>query len=129
MTDSNPFLPEGSEPEDTDFIFIVLPGAIEPDERESRFGAPLDADLRVAGIGFVSGGGSLFSAPDENDECQILFAGVDVNVLDIGIAREVLRDWLPDLGCPIGTRIQFGEFQDRFDGSHWRLDEPRDEEF
>ena len=126
MTD-NPFPEEVNEPENLGFIFIILPGPIHPEEREAKFGDPLDSDLRVAGLGFVSGGGSLLSAPDENGESSIIYAAVDVDTIDIETARGLLRDNLPDLGCPEGTRIQFGDLQDRFEDGEWSINETRNE--
>jgi len=122
---TNPFLIEGSEPDDTEFVFVILPGAIEPEDRDTRFGHPLDAELRLAGIGYVSGGGCLLDEPDEDDRSTIVYAGIDVDTIDIAAARAMLRDHLPELGCPVGTRIQYDDLQDEFDGANWHLERPR----
>ncbi len=125
MSGENPFLERGHEPPGLDLVFVILPGPIDPEAREQRFGAPLDAELRLAGLGLVSGGGTMVS---EDEEGTILFAGVDVDTSDVAGARQLLREHLPELGCPDGTRLEFGGLQDRFDGARWHLAEPRDEE-
>lgn len=121
------FLQPRQEPGETELVFVILPGAIEPDDRESRFSQPLDAELRLAGIGYVSGGGTLLGEPDEDDECEVLYAGVDVDATDVEAARILLRDHLPYLGCPPNTKVQYGGRQDRYDSECWFMDEPRDE--
>ena len=128
MNTINPFLDHGNEPDRTEFVYVMLPLQIEPDERQARFGDQLDAELRLAGIGYVSGGGQLLSAPDDAGEREVLFCGIDIDTIDIESTRELLRLHLPELGCPAGTCIQFGDWQDRFDGATWGLSEPRDRE-
>ena len=112
----NVFLSRGNEPDDLDFIYVLLAAAFEADVREVRFGDPLDAELRMAGIGFVSGGGELQSAPDDAGERSIIYCGVDIDTLDLDAARTLLRLNLPELGCPPETCVQFGDTQDRYDG-------------
>lgn len=128
MIEKNPFLKHGHEPSETELVFVVLPGSIEPEAREQRFGDPLDAELRLAGVGYVSGGGSLLSGPDKNDRREIIYAGVDVDTLDVDAARELLRAHLPELGCPDCTRVQYDDRQDRYDGARWHLEEPREQD-
>ena len=125
---TNPFLQEGNEPDGTIFVYVQLPGAIWPEDREALYGQPLDAELRLAGIGYISGGGTMQGAPDEAGNCPILFCGVDVDTIDVDAARGLLRDHLPELGCPPGTTIQWEDFQDRFDGEHWHIAEQRSAE-
>ena len=64
---------------DTHFIYIQLAELLEPDEREARYAEPLDAELQLAGCGYVSGGGALFEAPNENGERAMIYCGVDVD--------------------------------------------------
>ena len=47
---------------------------------------------------------------------------------DEPVLPTLLREHLPELGCPDGTRLRFGGLQDRFDGARWHLAEPQDEE-
>lgn len=128
MTMTNPFVEQGKKPSEAEFLFILVPGAIEPYERERRFGDPLDAELRIAGIGYVSGGGSLLSDLDDHGRRKIIYAGVDVETIDVEAARTLLRDHLPELQCPAGTRIQYADWQDYFDGADWQLEQPRHDE-
>lgn len=125
---ANPFLQHGNEPEETEFIYLLLPMQLEPDERQARFGDQLDAELRLAAVGYVSGGGQLLGAPDDEGEREVVYCGIDVDTVDVAAARALLWLHLPELGCPAGTCIQFGDQQDRFDGATWCLSEPRDRE-
>jgi len=114
---------------ETHFIFIYLPEALEPDVREERYGDPLNTQLEQAGLGFVSGGGSLLSAPDENGSRDIIHIGVDVDVYDLDAGRALLRRLLPELGCPAGTKLEFSDHEahwaDLFDSDLWHLRQPR----
>jgi hypothetical protein len=118
----------GEEPAETGFIYVMLPEGIGPEAREARYGDPIDAELRVARIGYVSGGGQLLSAPDENGERAIEYCGIDVDTTDVDAARELLQTHLPELGCPVGTAIEYerGEvhLRDEFDGEVWHLARP-----
>jgi hypothetical protein len=107
------------------FIYLYLPEQIEAGERHQRYEAPLDAELQLAKIGRVSGGGTMLNEEEADDSRDILWCGVDVDVVDVPAARTLLRDHLPSLGCKAGTRIEFGEagdaYCDTFDGTRWNL--------
>jgi len=109
----------------TSLIFIQIPEELDPEDRETRYGEPLDAALRVAAVGFVSGGGTLYDAPDEDGERDIIFSGVDADVYDIDTGRALLRTELIALDCPADTKLEFaradGHWHDVFDGTGWRL--------
>ena len=119
----------GEAGDETVLVFIHLPEPLEPEEREARYADPLDAKLRVANLGFVSGGGALQDAPDENGHRAILWGGVDADVYDLDAGRALLRDHLPELGCLAGTRLQFEDaaehWEDVFNGDEWTLYQPQ----
>ena len=112
-------------PDQGEFIYIYLPQDIEPDERYERYQEPLDAELRLHGAGWVSGGGSLLSEELEDGSRECVHVGVDVDAVDVERAREILRAQLPSLGAPPGTRVLYrdGEraLEDWFDGEAWTL--------
>ena len=112
-------------PGESEFIYVYLPQDIEPDERYARYQEPLDAELRLHGAGWVSGGGSLLSEALEDGSLECVHVGVDVDAVDVALAREILRTQLPGLGAPPGTRLLYrdGEtaLEDWFDGETWTL--------
>lgn len=116
-------------PQEGQLIYVYLPQALEPDERVVRYEAPLDAELRLSGLGWVSGGGTLQSAERADGSREILHVGVDVDALDVDYVRELLRSHLPELGCPPGTILQYEErgraLQDEYDGEAWALARPQ----
>ncbi|MFI4973467.1 MAG: hypothetical protein ACHP84_02885 [Caulobacterales bacterium] len=109
--------------EATELIYVKLPEPLEPFERGDRYGGPLDAELRLAGVGYVSGGGALLSAPNADGSRTIEYCGVDVDALDVPRALELLRRELPELGCLSGTELQYqlgaARLIDRFTGTGW----------
>ncbi len=114
----------------TSLIYILLPEPLQPLDRAARYEDPLEAELGLAGFGYVSGGGSLLSEEKPDGSRDIIFCGVDVDAYDVDAARELLRRHLPELGCPVGTQLQFGDetdepLQDEYDGVEWRLGQPR----
>jgi hypothetical protein len=117
--------PPATRPRETSLVYVYLPEAIEPDIRFSRYESPLEAELQLSGLGWVSGGGSLLSAELPDGSQEILHVGVDVDALDVSRVRELLRINLPELGCPAGTRLLYEEqgrdLQDEFDGRQWNL--------
>ena len=113
-------------PELGEFIYVYLPQDIEPDERYERYQEPLDAELRLHGAGWVSGGGSLMGDELEDGTQECLHVGVDVDAVDVTRAREILRTLLPSLGAPVGTRLLYHDdadrqLEDRYDEAGWAL--------
>ena len=114
------------DPDDVEYMMVVLPGDLDPFARHYRFSVHIDAELRLTGLGCSVGGGTLYSEEDEDGESEIMFCICDVDATDVDGARALLRWHLPELGCPEGTLIQSGEaLDDRFDGSDWALARPR----
>ena len=112
--------------EDLDFLFIHLPGRIEPMQRGEQFEDPLSERLSEARLGAISGGGSELRDEDEEGRRFVTAAGIDVDTTDGEAARALLREHLPKLGCPAGTEIQFEQprgvaLRDVFDGHEWSL--------
>jgi hypothetical protein len=122
------------DPDGTELLLVVIPDDLDPLDRHYRFGIHLDAELRLAGLGGSSGGGTLYRnvdvESDEEGEDEIVSTIVDIDTSDIDGARALIRLHLPELGAPAGTLIQYGDYEDRFDGERWHLGEPRSiEEF
>jgi len=117
--------PPPAMPDRGEFIYVYLPYDIEPDERYARYQEPLDAELRLHGAGWVSGGGSLMGDELEDGTQECLNVGVDVDAVDVSRAREILRTLLPSLGAPVGTRVLYHDddqaLEDRYDGAGWTL--------
>jgi len=116
----------------TELIYVWLPAAIEPDEREERFAQAIDDELRLETLGYVSGGGSLIVEDDLDDQGdgRIEGCGVDVEAVDVAAVRALLHRLLPSLECPIWTELHYRQngrrLLDAFDGIRWDLGQPRD---
>ena len=114
----------------TEFIYVFLPGDIDPLDRGSRYEDALEAELRLAGIGWVSGGGSQLGPERPDGTSSIEFCGLDVDVIDVAAGRKLLRQHLPALRCPPGTELHYSQgdlsLQDEYDGQTWVLAQPRD---
>jgi len=112
-------------PDRGEFIYVYLPQDIEPDERYERYQEPLDAELRLHGAGWVSGGGSMMGDELEDGTEECLHVGVDVDAVDLPRAREILRTLLPSLGAPLGTRLLYHDgdqaLEDHYDAAGWVL--------
>ncbi|MFT4912480.1 MAG: hypothetical protein ACI9YM_001055 [Brevundimonas sp.] len=112
-----------------DFVYVRMPGDVQPVERHYLFEDPIEEQLKIRNLGFVSGGGTLQGPPDAGGERQIESTGVDVEAEDLNAVRQLLREILPPLGAPVGTQIEFtfnGEiWQDRLTDTGWILDESR----
>jgi hypothetical protein len=124
-------LPELLEdPDDVEYMIVILPGNIDPFERHYRFSVFVDAELRLARLGCSVGGGTLYREEDqdedEDSEPVIAHCVLDVDARDVTAVRALLREHLPELGCPPGTLVQYDDaLEDRYDGEVWHLGEPR----
>ena len=120
---------EDGEPGSSELIFVYVPESIGPIDRGDKYEDPLDDELRLRSLGSVSGAGTELGEPREDGTRDILSCGIDVDATDVGAARALLREQLPILGCPAGTLLQYDEgdqaLQDEYDGSDWRLAQPR----
>jgi hypothetical protein len=89
------------------FVYIKMPGDIEPDDRHERFEEPLQEALEADDLGAVTGGGSMLSAPDSEGECSVLFCGIDVDLYQLDKGLELLRQVLAQLEMPPGTVLSY----------------------
>lgn len=109
----------------THYIYVLLPEDIDPRDRHDRYATILDAELRLADLGAITGGGTMMrdDRDDEEAEPVVLFCGIDADVYNVDAARAVLRDFLPELGCPRGTLLQYRvDGEPRCDGWWLNLD-------
>lgn len=89
------------------FVYLKIPGNIQPIERGERFEDPLQAMLEESGAGEVSGGGSSLSDPDAEGRRVVEFCGIDIDVDDRDAALQRLRAFLPGLSIPAGTELHY----------------------
>ena len=112
-----------SEPE---LIYVYLPESLGPIDRGDKYEDPIIDELERSGLGEVSGGGSSLGEPRPDGTRLIESCGIDIDTHDSTAARELLRELLPKLGCPKGTRLQYTQsdrpLQDEFDGTGWALE-------
>ena len=73
---------------------------IEPLDRGERYEDPLDAALRDAGVGEVTGGGSQMGELGE-----IEFADIEIQVSDLDAALHVIVQALEQAGAPAGSQL------------------------
>src|SRR5262245_52645318 len=88
--------------EDPLFVYWRIPAPIEPLERGERFEDPLDAALRKANLGEVTGGGTGLSQPDAQGRHSIEYCGIDVDLYDPVKGIPFLRAELARLAVPRG---------------------------
>ena len=89
------------------FVYVKIPGDVQPLVRGDKFEDPLDAALKAAGLGEVTGGGSQMDDPYPDGRPRVEFCGIDFAVLDRDASLALLRDWLLHLSAPEGTEIQY----------------------
>jgi hypothetical protein len=111
------------------FVYVKIPGDIDPLARGERFEDPISAMLAARGLGEVSGGGSSLSAPDASGRSVIEYCGLDVDAADRDAALAALRELLPTLAAPVGTELQYtragARRRDIREAGGWTLDVPR----
>jgi len=112
-----------------ELIFVRLPEPLEPNERGDRYEDPLNAELQLADLGEVSGGGAQLSELRADGSRSIEWCGIDVDTTDVRRALTLLRRELPHLGCHTGTTLDYTlegvELSDTYNGEGWAVGQPR----
>lgn len=94
-------------PEKPLFVYVRIPGDLDPDDREELFSDPLRTALGQEALGAVTGGGSCFMPPDEEGGDDVEFCGIDVDIYDVGKGLALLRRELTRLKAPAGTALLY----------------------
>lgn len=123
--DSRGEAPETDSFDIEQFIYVRIPGHIEPIERgeiEDRI-EPL---LRETNLGEISGGGSQLGDARPDGTRPIEFCGIDIDTTDRNAALELLRSLLPTLDMPAGTELHYTRqgirLLDRYVANGWELE-------
>ncbi|MCX8477871.1 MAG: hypothetical protein MT490_18950 [Sphingomonas sp.] len=104
---------------------ILLAGDFDPHERHDRWGLHIDAELRMVGLGSAGGGWQISTGDEDGDDWEVAYSIIDADVTDLELGCALIRLQLAELGCPPGTLLQHGDFEDRWDGERWHLGEAR----
>lgn len=111
------------------FVYVRLPGCIEPQERGERFADPIDAALGAASLGVVSGGGSSLSDERPDGSRVVEWCGLDIDVTDLHAALAVLRATLLELDAPDLSELQYTDngvrLRDQLRNGVWATGERR----
>jgi hypothetical protein len=111
------------------FLYVKIPGDVQPLVRGERFEDPLASALQEANLGDVSGGGSQLADPYPDGRPRVEFCGMDIEVSDRDRARALVMRKLIDLQAPRGTEIHYtagsNMLLDRLMESGWNEGLPR----
>lgn len=91
----------GERTADTKTVTAVLNARLQPLDRGDIYEDPLHDALRAAGLGEVTGGGSLFSPNDGVSSCDIEIAILDPTPENLSAITATLER----LGAPRGSRL------------------------
>jgi hypothetical protein len=94
-------------PESSVFVFVRIPESLMPLERGSKYEDPLDAALKAANLGEVTGGGSQLAAAGADGTRAIEWVGIDVEVVDVERGIPFIKSELARLGAPSTTVLEF----------------------
>jgi hypothetical protein len=86
----------------TTFVFIKVNEPLQPIARGERYEDPLDAALKAAKLGEVTGGGSSLSK-----DKRIEWVGLDVELTNVMRGIPFLRRKLIELGAPRGSTLEY----------------------
>lgn len=89
------------------FVYVRMPVDLEPDDRHELFAEPLHEALEKENLGAVTGGGTMFSPPDDDGEDEVQFSGLDVDLYDLEKGIDLLRRELIRLQAPQGTSLLY----------------------
>ncbi|HKT51171.1 MAG TPA: hypothetical protein VJV96_12770 [Candidatus Angelobacter sp.] len=96
------------------FVYVRMPVDLDPEDRHELFAEPLQEALEKEDMGAVTGGGTMFSPPDDDGEDEVQFSGVDVDIYDLARGMDLLRHELIRLQAPQGTTLLY-----KLEGREW----------
>lgn len=85
----------------TVFLYVKIPESITPIKRGEKYEDPIHNALVTAGLGEVTGGGSMLGADQ-----SITSVGVDIDVVNVEKALPIIVKVLRRAGAPKGTVIE-----------------------
>ena len=83
-------------------MFVQVNESIQPLARAAKYEDPLDAALKQAKLGEVTGGGSMLTK-----EGRIEWVGIDVELANVDRGIPFLKAKLRDLGVPKGSTLEY----------------------
>jgi hypothetical protein len=83
-------------------VYARIEDPLMPLQRGQKYEDPLDRALMQAGLGRVTGGGSV-----QGVDGSIEWISLDIQLVDLGPALEFLRAKLLELGAPENTVLKF----------------------
>lgn len=86
----------------TTFVFVKIMDPVSPLERGTKYEDPLQASLQAAGVGEVTGGGTMMNA-----DKTIAWVGIDVELSDLQRGIPLLIARLRELGAPPGSVLEY----------------------
>ena len=89
------------------FVFVQIPESIMPVDRGKKYEDPLDAALKAAKLGEVTGGGSQLGEIRKDGTRGIEWVGIDVEVTDLERGIPFIKSELLRLGAPATTVLEF----------------------
>lgn len=96
------------------FVYVRMPVDLDPMDRHELFAEPLTEALEKENLGTVTGGGTMFSPPDDDGEDEVQFSGIDVDLYELARGIDLLRRELIRLQAPQGTTLLY-----ELDGREW----------
>jgi hypothetical protein len=84
------------------FVYVKINESITPMARGTKYGDPLDAALKSARLGQVTGGGSSLSQAG-----KVEWVGIDIDLTDVEKGIPLIRKTLIELGAPKGSSIEY----------------------
>jgi hypothetical protein len=94
------------------FVYVRIPGDIDPVDRHDLFAEPLQEALEKEGLGAITGEGSLLS--DDDSESEADFCGIDVDLYEAVAGLQLLRRELIRLNAPPDTVLIY-----ELNGNEW----------
>lgn len=86
----------------TTFVFVKVVESIRPIDRGHKYEDPLDAALKAANLGEVTGGGTSLTK-----DKKIEWVGLDVELFNVMKGLPFLRRMLVELGAPKGSTLEY----------------------
>ena len=86
------------------FVRARIVELLEAAQRQAKYDLPLDAALHAASLGRVKGGGTA-----RGQHREILWVGIDVELVDLDRGLPLVKQTLRELGAPPGSVLEVGD--------------------
>ncbi len=102
----DPSVTPSKDSSESNFIILTITPGVEPAERESKYGNPINTLLQEKTVGEVTGGGTMLGEPDKDNKQTFEFSDIEIEMTSHSKdGLKILLNGLRENNFPENTEI------------------------